>query len=367
MANATSGVAVSEECKARFQELRAGRAHRFVVFKIDDAMRQVVVDRVGPRDAGFDELTASLPADGCRYAVYDHDFTVSDATATAAAGEGGEAPRSKIFFVSWSPAAADVRSKMVYASSNEGFKKELDGVQIDLQATDPSELTLDANHLGAVDAAATPSTQDTRPKAPARCSSSSVSLSPFAAAAAAPPPPPPPPIPRPSRSSSEMANSSSGVAIHDDCKLKFNELQSKRMHRFITFMMDNKGKEIIVDKIGDRTTSYEDFTSSLPEGDCRFAIYDFDFLTAEDVPKSRIFYILWSPDNAKVRSKMLYASSNERFKKELNGIQLEVQATDAGEISLDALKDREDNMRTQNNEDNSTQQSGGRSKLEGVK
>jgi cofilin len=37
---------------------------------------------------------------------------------------------------------------------------------------------------------------------------------------------------------------------------------------------------------------------------------------------------------------MLYASSNERFKKELNGIQLEVQATDAGEISLDALKDR---------------------------
>uniref|UniRef100_A0A0D3FQQ4 ADF-H domain-containing protein n=1 Tax=Oryza barthii TaxID=65489 RepID=A0A0D3FQQ4_9ORYZ len=273
MANATSGVAVSEECKARFQELRAGRAHRFVVFKIDDAMRQVVVDRVGPRDA---------------------------------AGEGGEAPRSKIFFVSWSPAAADVRSKMVYASSNEGFKKELDGVQIDLQATDPSELTLDAN-------------------------------------------------------------SSSGVAIHDDCKLKFNELQSKRMHRFITFMMDNKGKEIIVDKIGDRTTSYEDFTSSLPEGDCRFAIYDFDFLTAEDVPKSRIFYILWSPDNAKVRSKMLYASSNERFKKELNGIQLEVQATDAGEISLDALKDREDNMRIQNNEDNSTQQSGGRSKLGGVK
>uniref|UniRef100_A0A0E0KKT4 ADF-H domain-containing protein n=1 Tax=Oryza punctata TaxID=4537 RepID=A0A0E0KKT4_ORYPU len=167
--------------------------------------------------------------------------------------------------------------------------------------------------------------------------------------------------------SSEMANSSSGVAVHDDCKLKFNELQSKRMHRFITFMMDNKGKEIIVDKIGDRTTSYDDFTSSLPEGDCRFAIYDFDFLTAEDVPKSRIFYILWSPDNAKVRSKMLYASSNEKFKKELNGIQLELQATDASEISLDALKDRENNMRIQNNEGNSTQQSGGRSKFEGVK
>jgi cofilin len=42
-----------------------------------------------------------------------------------------------------SPATAEVKSKMIYASSNEGFKKELDGVQIDVQATEPSELTLD--------------------------------------------------------------------------------------------------------------------------------------------------------------------------------------------------------------------------------
>jgi len=136
-ANAASGVAVAEECVSRFQELRAGRAHRFVVFKVDDALQRVVVDKVGARAAGFGDLTSNLPADDCRYAVYDYDFTVEDATAT------GEAPRSKIFFVSWSPEAAGVRSKMVYASSCEGFRKELDGVQVDLQATEPSELTLD--------------------------------------------------------------------------------------------------------------------------------------------------------------------------------------------------------------------------------
>uniref|UniRef100_A0ACD5X9F4 Uncharacterized protein n=1 Tax=Avena sativa TaxID=4498 RepID=A0ACD5X9F4_AVESA len=140
MANAVSGVAVSEECVRAFQELRAGRLHRFVVYKMDDAVQQVVVEKVGGRDAGFDDLAAALPADDCRYAVYDLDFTVDDATA---AGAGVEAPRSKIFFISWSPASAEVRSKMVYASSNEGFKKELDGVQIDVQATDTSELTLD--------------------------------------------------------------------------------------------------------------------------------------------------------------------------------------------------------------------------------
>jgi len=141
-------------------------------------------------------------------------------------------------------------------------------------------------------------------------------------------------------SSPEMANARSGVAVNDECMLKFGELQSKRLHRFITYKMDDKFKEIVVDQVGDRATSYEDFTNSLPENDCRYAIYDFDFVTAEDVQKSRIFYILWSPDSAKVKSKMLYASSNQKFKSGLNGIQVELQATDASEISIDQIKDR---------------------------
>jgi len=33
--------------------------------------------------------------------------------------------------------------KMVYASSKDRFKRELDGIQVDMQATDPSEMSLD--------------------------------------------------------------------------------------------------------------------------------------------------------------------------------------------------------------------------------
>ena len=36
-----------------------------------------------------------------------------------------------------------VRSKMIYASSKDKFRRELDGIQIELQATDPSEMDLD--------------------------------------------------------------------------------------------------------------------------------------------------------------------------------------------------------------------------------
>ncbi|XP_037444154.1 actin-depolymerizing factor 4-like, partial [Triticum dicoccoides] len=136
-----------------------------------------------------------------------------------------------------------------------------------------------------------------------------------------------------------QANASSGAGIHDDCKLRFVELKSKRMHRFITYRLENQ-KEVIVDQTGEREATYEDFTKTLPENDCRFAVFDFDFTTPEDVPKSRIFYIFWSPDTAKVRSKMTYASTNEKFKRTLDGIQIEMQATDPSEMSLDVIKER---------------------------
>lgn len=42
-----------------------------------------------------------------------------------------------------SPETASVRNKMVYASSKDKFRRELDGVQVELQATDPSEMSLD--------------------------------------------------------------------------------------------------------------------------------------------------------------------------------------------------------------------------------
>ena len=47
-----------------------------------------------------------------------------------------------------------------------------------------------------------------------------------------------------------------------------------------------------------------------------------------------------SPDPSKVRMKMVYASSKDRFKRELDGISFELQATDPSEMSLDIVKGR---------------------------
>ncbi|URD89246.1 actin-depolymerizing factor [Musa troglodytarum] len=137
-----------------------------------------------------------------------------------------------------------------------------------------------------------------------------------------------------------LANAASGMAVNDDCKLKFLELKAKRTYRFIVFKIDEKLKQVIVEKVGEPTLGYDDFAASLPTNECRYAIFDFDFVTEENCQKSKIFFIAWSPDTSRVRSKMLYASSKDRFKRELDGIQVELQATDPTEMGLDVIRGR---------------------------
>ncbi|KAG5239818.1 actin-depolymerizing factor [Salix suchowensis] len=137
-----------------------------------------------------------------------------------------------------------------------------------------------------------------------------------------------------------LANAASGMAVHDDCKLKFLELKAKRTYRFIVFKIEEKQKQVIVEKLGKPSDSYEDFSASLPANECRYAVYDFDYVTDENCQKSRIVFVAWSPDTSRVRSKMIYASSKDRFKRELDGIQIELQATDPTEMGLDVIRSR---------------------------
>jgi hypothetical protein len=82
---------VPEKSKSAFWELKRRKVHRYVIFKIDDRREEIVVEKTGAPGESYDDFTASLPADDCRYAVYDLDFVSDD-----------NCRKSKIFFISWS-------------------------------------------------------------------------------------------------------------------------------------------------------------------------------------------------------------------------------------------------------------------------
>lgn len=47
-----------------------------------------------------------------------------------------------------------------------------------------------------------------------------------------------------------------------------------------------------------------------------------------------------SPSISRIRAKMLYAASKDRFRRELDGVHYEIQATDPSELDLDNLRER---------------------------
>ncbi|KAG9159712.1 hypothetical protein Leryth_017402 [Lithospermum erythrorhizon] len=126
------------------------------------------------------------------------------------------------------------------------------------------------------------------------------------------------------------------IALSDSTSSSF-ELKSAA-YRFIVFKIEDQ--QVVVEKLGGPKETYDDFHASLPEDECRYAVYDFDFVTDESCQKSKIFFVAWSPDISRVRMKMVYASSKDRFKRELDGIQVELQATDPSEMSIDIVKSR---------------------------
>ncbi|KAE7997819.1 hypothetical protein FH972_002420 [Carpinus fangiana] len=135
-------------------------------------------------------------------------------------------------------------------------------------------------------------------------------------------------------------NASCGMDVADHTKNTFMELKRKKVHRYVIFMVDESKKEVVVEKTGGPAESYDDFTAALPENDCRYAVYDYDFVTSDNCQKSKIFFIAWSPSSSRIRAKMLYATSRDRFRRELDGVHYEIQATDPTEMDLEVIKDR---------------------------
>ncbi|XP_020214942.1 actin-depolymerizing factor 5 [Cajanus cajan] len=131
-----------------------------------------------------------------------------------------------------------------------------------------------------------------------------------------------------------------GMWVTDECKNSFMEMKWKKVHRYIVFKIDERSRLVTVDKVGGPGESYDNLAASLPKDDCRYAVFDFDFVTVDNCHKSKIFFIAWSPTASRIRAKMLYATSKDGLRRALDGISYEVQATDPTEMGFDVIQDR---------------------------
>jgi len=131
----------------------------------------------------------------------------------------------------------------------------------------------------------------------------------------------------------------SGVELDPQCKVIYDEVQSKKKHRYVTFMIAD-GK-IKVDKVGDRDNTYDQFLDDLmvkdgDADDCRYAIYDYEYVVnaqgTEPSHRSRLFLVSWCPDSARIKKKMVYSASFDSLKKAFTGVQKVIQANGVDEV-----------------------------------
>lgn len=125
--------------------------------------------------------------------------------------------------------------------------------------------------------------------------------------------------------------SMSGVKVSDECKKKGEEIRSKHMHRFVLFKIDD-AKTIVPEAEGEASLTYEDFLAALPENEPRYCLVDVNYTTKSGQDHKKLAFVNWCPDTCGVKQKMMYASSKDAIKKSIEGIAIEIQANDKGDV-----------------------------------
>ncbi|KAI0051316.1 hypothetical protein FA95DRAFT_1534785 [Auriscalpium vulgare] len=132
---------------------------------------------------------------------------------------------------------------------------------------------------------------------------------------------------------------SSGVAVNPECLDTFQELKLGKKLKYIIYAVSNDNTEIVVVKTSE-SASYDEFLADLPAADCRWAVYDFQFEKDGGGKRNKICFYSWAPDDAKIKAKMLFASSSDALRRALVGIAAEFQGSEHSEVSYESVLDK---------------------------
>ena len=69
-----SGILLQPAAKSAYDDMKERHMHKFVVFKFSDDRKSVELERVGDKNATFDDLQSQIPKNHVRYIFYDCSY-----------------------------------------------------------------------------------------------------------------------------------------------------------------------------------------------------------------------------------------------------------------------------------------------------
>jgi cofilin len=94
------------------------------------------------------------------------------------------------------------------------------------------------------------------------------------------------------RTAISNTSQASGVGVNSKCLEEYQDLKLRKKYKYIIFTLSNDYKEIVVKKTSE-STDYDEFITDLPETECTWAIYDFEFEKEEGGKRNKICFFSW--------------------------------------------------------------------------
>jgi len=126
-----------------------------------------------------------------------------------------------------------------------------------------------------------------------------------------------------------------GVKFNESCFKEFQEFIQSRSYNFLVFKLSDNLDEVVVDRKGEHNAKLADIAHSLPADEPRYAVIDIQYdLGKNEGVRSKLIFIMWCPDTATIKHKMVYAATAEGFRRSLPGVQVYMRAESAAELEF---------------------------------
>lgn len=107
-------------------------------------------------------------------------------------------------------------------------------------------------------------------------------------------------------------------SVDSVCVETFQQLKVRKKFRYILFKVN--GVKIEVDATGDTSKSFDDFLKALPDSQCRYAVFDKEYESADGRAMDKLYFLTWMPAVCQAPTKMMYTSERKRIRNLLDGV-----------------------------------------------
>jgi len=121
------------------------------------------------------------------------------------------------------------------------------------------------------------------------------------------------------------------MQVDSQCTSLYKDLrQSREGPKYLIFKMDS-GKAV-VDKVGPRDSTFQDFVTNLPKNEARWAAITIGYQTSKG-RRSKIVFVSWIPSTCNKIDKMTYAMFQGTLRAKIDGVHCVVSAHSEEDIT----------------------------------